>query len=48
LKQLVTLEVLEEKAVGREKLFLHPKLLKLLTRDSNNIALYEVAPWEPG
>jgi len=41
LKQLVRAGVLEEKTVGREKLFLHPKLLRLLTRESNTFALYE-------
>lgn len=40
LKQLAEIGVLEEKAVGREKLFLHPKLLKLLVRDSNEFAYY--------
>ncbi|HUQ68152.1 MAG TPA: Fic family protein [Planctomycetaceae bacterium] len=40
LKQLVEIGVLEEKAVGREKLFLHPKLLRLLTRDDNAVADY--------
>jgi Fic family protein len=41
LKQLVELGVLEEKTVGREKLFIHPKLLRLLTHDSNHFAQYE-------
>ena len=41
LKQLVEIGVLEEKTVGREKLFLHPKFLTLLVRDSNEIADYE-------
>jgi Fic family protein len=40
LKQLVALGVLEEKPVGREKLFVHPKLLRLLTRDSNQFTKY--------
>jgi len=40
LKQLVEIEVLKEMAVGREKLFIHPKLMKLLTRDSNHIVAY--------
>ena len=40
LKQLVDIGVLEERAVGREKLFIHPKLLQLLTRDSNTVARY--------
>jgi Fic family protein len=35
LKQLVEIGVLEEQAAGREKVFLHPKLLTLLTRDGN-------------
>lgn len=41
LKQLVKPGVLEEKAVGREKLFIHPKLMKLLTRDTNEFELYK-------
>ncbi len=41
LKALVKLGVLEEKPVGREKLFIHPKLMKLLTRDANEFELYK-------
>ena len=41
LKQLVELGVLEEKTVGCEKLFIHPKLLRLLTHDRNHLAQYE-------
>lgn len=33
LKQLVEIGVLEERSAGREKLFLHAKLLRLLTQD---------------
>lgn len=40
LKQLDEIGVLKEVAVGREKLFIHPKLVQLLTRDSNRIAPY--------
>jgi Fic family protein len=40
LKDLVVLGVLREITVGREKLFLHPKLLQLLTRDGNDFAAY--------
>ncbi len=40
LQQLVQLGVLEEKPAGREKLFVHPKFLRLLTRDSNEFAAY--------
>ncbi len=40
LKQLVEIGVLEERAVGREKLFIHPKLMELLIRDTNQIAAY--------
>lgn len=40
LKQLDDIGVLKEVAVGREKLFIHPKLVQLLTRDSNRIAPY--------
>ncbi len=40
LKQLVRAGVLEEKAIGREKLFIHPKLVQLLTRDANSFEPY--------
>ncbi|MEI8288820.1 MAG: Fic family protein [Verrucomicrobiota bacterium] len=40
LKALVKIGVLEEKAVGREKLFIHPKLMRLLTREPNDFVLY--------
>lgn len=40
LKELVKIGVLEEHQVGREKLFVHPKLLQLLTRDSNEFEPY--------
>ena len=40
LKQLAELGVLEEKTIGREKLFLHPKFLMLLIRESNSFAEY--------
>ncbi|NLZ12332.1 MAG: Fic family protein [Alcaligenaceae bacterium] len=40
LKQLVEIGVLEERAVGREKLFIHPKLMRLLTRDDNVVLRY--------
>jgi Fic family protein len=41
LKQLVEIGVLEERAVGREKLFIHPKLMHLLTRDDNAVSPYQ-------
>ncbi|MDX9944674.1 MAG: Fic family protein [Azonexus sp.] len=40
LKELVNIGVLKELQVGREKLFTHPKLMQLLTRDSNQFAAY--------
>lgn len=40
LKQLVEIGVLKERTVGREKLFIHPKLMHLLTRDDNTFAAY--------
>lgn len=36
LKELVKIGILTERAFGREKLFIHPKLMALLTRDSND------------
>ena len=40
LRRLADIGVLKEVAVGREKVFIHPKLVQLLTRDSNRIAPY--------
>jgi Fic family protein len=41
LKQLAEIGVLQELAVGREKLFLHPKFMRLLTRESNKFSPYK-------
>ncbi len=41
LKQLVEIGVLAEVAVTKEKLFIHPKLMQLLTKDSNKFTPYE-------
>lgn len=41
LKQLVEIGVLANADISREKLFVHPKLMQLLTRDSNDFTLYE-------
>lgn len=40
LKQLCKISVLEEEEIGREKVFIHPKLMKLLIQDSNEFELY--------
>lgn len=40
LKELVDVGVLRETPVGREKLFIHLKLMQLLTRDSNRFEPY--------
>jgi Fic family protein len=40
LKALAGAGVLEERAVGKEKLFVHPKLMSLLTRDGNTFKPY--------
>ena len=40
LKQLADIGVLREQAAGKEKLFIHPKLMQLLTRDDNKVAAY--------
>jgi Fic family protein len=40
LKQLVDIGVLTEQEAGKEKLFIHPKLMALLTRDDNTVAAY--------
>ncbi len=41
LKQMVEIGVLKEIDSSKEKLFVHPKLLQLLTEDSNEFAPYE-------
>lgn len=40
LKSLVEAGVLREMSLGKEKLFIHPKLMQLLTRDSNSFVPY--------
>jgi len=40
LKQLVEIGVLEEESAGKEKLFVHTKLVRLMSQDSNEIAPY--------
>lgn len=40
LKELVKAGILEEQTYGREKLFIHPRLMQLLTRDTNKVASY--------
>lgn len=40
LKQLVEIGVLAEVPVSKEKLFIHPKLMQLLTRDGNDFKPY--------
>lgn len=40
LKQLCDINVLVEMEIGREKLFIHPKLLELLTTDNNEFEKY--------
>lgn len=43
LKDLVAIDVLQEIQVGKEKLFIHPKLMRLLTRDDNGFIPYSNA-----
>lgn len=40
LKQLVDIGVMSEVETAKEKLFIHPKLMKLLTHDGNDFARY--------
>lgn len=40
LKALCSIGVLEEVSVGRDKLFIHPKLVRLLSRDTNGFGRY--------
>lgn len=44
LKQLVAIGVLREQPFGKEKLFLHPKFLDLLTRENSDWKPYSLAP----
>lgn len=43
LKSLVSIGVLGEQTLGREKLFVHPKLLTLLTQDTHAVQPYPAA-----
>lgn len=43
LKALCDIEILIEQSAGREKLFIHPKLLNLLTREENEFTPYKHA-----
>jgi Fic family protein len=43
LKRLVELGILTEMTVGRDKLFIHPKLLRLLTRNPNRFQPYTLS-----
>ncbi|MCH8838115.1 MAG: hypothetical protein IIA60_10020 [Candidatus Marinimicrobia bacterium] len=40
LKQLCEIGVLEEIKAGREKLFMHPKFIKVLTQDTDGFTEY--------
>jgi len=40
LKQLADIGVLKETQAGKEKLFVHPKLIQLMTEDNNNFEQY--------
>ena len=42
LKQLCDIGVLNEIQVGKEKLFAHPKLVKLMTEDNNEFTFYKI------
>jgi len=41
LKQLVGIGVLQEVQAGKEKLFVHPQLITLMTQDENTVAAYD-------
>jgi hypothetical protein len=43
LKALASAGVLHEQVFGKEKLFVHPKLMRLLTRDGNSFQPYRAA-----
>jgi Fic family protein len=48
LKTLVDIDVLREVKVGREKLFIHPKLIGLLTSESHSYKPYSAKPHSAG
>ena len=39
--KLVSIGVLKEQRVGRERLFIHPKLIQLITKDNNEFTDYK-------
>ncbi len=41
LKELAAIGVLEEREAGREKVFIHPRLMDLITRNGNHFHPYE-------
>ena len=41
LKKLTDIGVLKEVTVGKEKLFVHPKLMQLMIQDSNDVSAYD-------
>jgi Fic family protein len=43
LKEMTEKGVLREMTLGKEKLFIHPKLMLLLSRDSNQFVKYDIA-----
>ena len=43
-RSLVGIDVLREVKVGREKLFIHPKLIGLLTSESHTYKFYSAKP----
>ena len=45
LKQLIEIGVLAEVDAGKEKLFIHPKLMRMLTQDSSEFRPYGQTPW---
>ncbi|MGB1801232.1 MAG: protein adenylyltransferase Fic [Gammaproteobacteria bacterium] len=44
LKKLESIGVLQAKKVGRENIFINPKLMKLITKDSNKFKEYKIIP----
>lgn len=44
LKALVSIDVLRQQAFGKEELFVHHKLMRLLTRDANTFVSYRDGP----
>jgi Fic family protein len=42
LKKLASINVLQEKEIGREKIFINPRFMSILLKDTNNYAPFDM------